>query len=180
MNRKVINVELPTSSVDNAIKQLTNIRKSIKMINEDFIIESLEWVMEKAKKYHELRTYNFPNTANINNDWKIKKVFGKKNEMGYKLINNNELVAYVEFGTGIVGEMQPHKQANNVNYEYDMNNHKLDGWTFYNDEFNLYFIDFIGYEGQSFLYDAFWDYFYKDKWKEIYQKNYDKYMKYIK
>lgn len=180
MNTKIINVELSTSSIENAINTLTEIRKTIKMINDDFIYESLEFIMDRAKKYHNARTYNFENTANINNDWHIKRVLNRKNEIGYELRNDNDLVAYVEFGTGIVGEIDPHKVADKVNYEYDMNNHQLNGWTFTNKEFNLHFIDFIGYEGQSFLYDAFWDYFYKDEWKRIYQKNYDKYMKYIK
>ena len=178
MRKKIINVELSTSSIDNAIKELTEIRKKyIKWITEDFIYESLEWIKNQAIYYHTIRTINFPNTANINKDWHIKKVFKNKNNMCYELRNDNELVAYVEFGTGLVGDTLPHKVAKEVNYDYDMNNHGIEGWSFKNEDFSLYFIDFIGYEGQSFLYDAFYDYFYGNKWKDIFEENYNKHIK---
>ena len=176
MNIKKIDVDLSTQSIDNAIKQITRIRGFIKMMNEDFIIESLKWIQEQAKLYHTQRNYKYPNTANINNNWSINKVYKNKNEMCYELKNDNDLVAYVEFGTGVAGQLNPHASSKEVGYEYDKNAHGLNGWTFYNEELSIYFRDFIGYEGQSFLYDAMWDYFYKNEWKRIYKRIYNKYM----
>ena len=178
MNTTKFNVQLSTNSIENAIKELQKIRKTyIEMMNEDFVLESLEWIKERAEKYHIERNYKFPNSANINKNWHIKKVYKSKNEIYYQLINDNKLVAYIEFGTGLAGQFNPHKEAKNQGYEYDKNAHGYEGWSFYNEEIGIYFKNFIGYEGQSFLYDAFWDYFHnEEEWHKIYDKVYARYM----
>lgn len=175
---KKINIQLNSKSVESAIKKMQYIKSNIALINEEFAFESLEWIKNRSNEYLESRVKNFPNTANIQNEkyWHNKQVSKKQSKVIYELRNDNELVAYVEFGTGIVGAKKPHKNAIEVGYKYDKNNRGEEGWTFYNEQINLFLKNFKGYEGKSFLYDACWDYFYQGVWKKIYKKIYDKYM----
>ena len=52
------------------------------------------------------------------------------------LINEYQKAVYVEFGTGIVGEENPHKMASSAGYEYNVDSPYKDEqgrWTFYAD-----------------------------------------------
>ena len=84
--------------------------------------------------------------------------------------NVNPVGAYVEFGTGLIGEQNPHGKANELGYEYDVNNHGSKGWNWKNEELGISMFGFKGYEGKSFLYDAFLDFTIFGKYKEIYQE----------
>lgn len=179
MNTKKINVSLSVSSLENAIKELKQIKSNIRNINREIIKESLSWIQNRANKYLEERVGKYPNSANVGMDWHIKLI--KDNKGGnfeYQLINKNDLACFVEFGTGLVGSEEEHKLAEKLNYQYDMNNHGEDGWEFafeYGDKF-YYYVAFKGYKGKSFLYDAFFDFYYLEQWKKICQKVYDKYI----
>ena len=180
MNTKKINVGLSVSSLENAIKELKQIRSNIRNINREFIRESLLWIQNQANMYLETRVNNFPNSANIAMEWDIKLIKdGRGGNFAYELRNKSDVAYFVEFGTGVKGESKKHKVADKVGYKYDVNNHGEDGWSFafeYKDEM-YYFKGFRGYEGKSFLYDAFFDFYYLNEWKKIYQKVYDKYIK---
>jgi len=47
---------------------------------------------------------------------------------GFVIEVNGEYALYVEFGTGIVGEENPHPNALQEGWEYDMNDHGENGW----------------------------------------------------
>ena len=177
---KEINVELNKVSLERAIKELKYIRSTINIINQQFIDESLDWIIDRAIHYLNIRVHNFPNTANIQDGkyWHKNPILKEKNRIVYELRNDNEFSAYVEFGTGIVGMQNPHQMAGEVDYKYDINNHGDKGWTFYNENVPLYLKGFTGYEGKSFLYDSMWDYFYKEQqWAIIYNRIWNFYIK---
>lgn len=180
MNTKKINVSLSVSSLENAIKELKQIKSNIRNINREFIIESLTWIENRANEYLKSRVYKYPNTANIAMEWKRKLI--KDNKGGnfiYELRNQSEVAYFVEFGTGLVGSENEHELAEVLGYEYDMNNHGEDGWDFafeYNGKLFVY-KSFTGYEGKAFLYDAFFDYYHLEQFEIIYQRIYDKYIR---
>ena len=78
---------------------------------------------------------------------------------------------FVEFGTGIVG-YGSHEKADEVRYEYDVNNHGAFGWNWYNEKDGYLVKGFTGYEGKSFLWDAFFDYYSNGEFAKIYERIY--------
>lgn len=180
MNTKKINVGLSVSSIENAIKELKQIKSNIRNINRDFIKQSLVWIQNRADTYLDSTVYRYPNSANIADYWEIKQTKnGKGGNLAYELRNKNDVACFVEFGTGLVGDKHKHPLADELEYEYDKNNHNQDGWDFafeYNGQLFIY-KGFDGYEGKSFLYNAFFEYFHLGEYKRIYQEVYDSYIK---
>lgn len=177
MSKKIININLNPKSIENAIKELEYIKNVIPKINEEFMKESLTWISYRADTYLDQRTKNFPNTANVSKNWSINQVQPQYGGVAFELRNDNDVVGAIEFGTGIVGKNMPHKKADELNYEYDVNGHLFNGWSFYNEQANVYMRGFTGYKGKSFLYDAFWDYYFLEEYINIYKRIYDKYIK---
>lgn len=177
-NKKVINISLNIRSIEKAINELKFIKSIIPQINEEFMNESLTIIQNNAINNLVKRVKNFPNSANINNNWNINKAIAKSGGNALELRNDNKVVALVEFGTGIVGKSNAHKLSQKLGYQYDVNNHAENGWNFdviYKNEY-YHFRGFKGYEGKSFLYDSFFDYFLLGEWKNVYQRIYDKYI----
>lgn len=163
-----INIELNTHSVENAIKKLQDYKKKIKVIESAFIQESLDWIIERANYYLDLRDTMITNfeTTDIRNSWQKVKIGTNT----WQIINLDDRATYAEFGTGLVGSNSPHARANDNSYAYDVNNHGEEGWTFYNKDAGIYMEGFTGYKGKSFLYDACYDYFEKGEYQRIYTR----------
>lgn len=162
-----------SDSIKVGIKQLKEIKNNIQYINDIFMVESLEWIRERANAYLEERVYAYPNTANVSDGWEIEIIEPTHTgELAYRLINRNELATYVEFGTGIEGFFSPHPKAESEGYEYDLNGHEYNGWRFrfyYKGQWYTY-EHFAGYEGKHYLYDAYYDYFQKKEYINIYRR----------
>lgn len=153
------NIEIfDKDSVNNAISRMRKLEKRIYEVQKRFIIRSLEWIRDRANELLKERVYNFPNTANIKDGWRIEQI----SKDLWQLVNVNPLAGYVEFGVGLIGELSPHKSAGEVNYQYDVNNHGEKGWSWYNEDIGVGMKGFTGYKGKSFLYDAFFEYQYED------------------
>ncbi len=155
------------STIDKAVEKLRKYQKLLKRANQEFMIESLEWIKENANENLKSRVGYFAGTLNLKNYWVINEI----NESTYELRNTNDKGAYVEFGTGIVG-LGSHEKADEVNYEYDVNNHGAFGWSWYNSKDNYMVRGFTGYEGKSFLWDAFFEYYSSGEFTRIYERTY--------
>lgn len=168
-----------SESINDGIKQLRKFKKQLKNINRRFIISSLEWIRDRANAYLIESVKNFPESANVSRGWEIQSVESEFNgEIAYRLINTNNLATFVEFGTGVVGLNSQHPKSDDTNYVYDKNGHGWQGWNFrfnYNGKWYIY-DNFTGYEGKSFLYDAYYDYFYRKEYVKIYNKIMEKYI----
>jgi len=60
---------------------------------------------------------------------------------------------FVEYGTGIVGEIQHHPEPNG--YQYDVNGHKLDGWIYKGDDGAFHWT--AGMASRPFMYNTLKD-----------------------
>lgn len=191
MNKK-IEIELSLSSVKKTIRYLKNIKNKIPIIHEQFAYESMVWLQNRAQMILE-RESKYQGTTDINDNWLITRIPSKSGGIAYELRNTSPFSAIVEFGTGRVGQDQSHTMASVVGYKYG---HK--SWSFVRDLTSnewvvhsnvsseeikenpsryLVINDFDGYVGKSYLYDAFYDYFYVGYWKKIYQSVFDRYIK---
>lgn len=155
-------------SVDKVIKGLDKIKEAIYLIEDEFLRESLIWIRNRANFYLDQRTGGFKGTTNVSKSWQINKVDGEPSTKVWELRNTNINGAYVEFGTGIIGKQNKHKKAKKSKYEYDVNKHGKKGWTWTNNEIGVTMYGFEGYQGKSFLYDAYFDYKHNKIYVEIY------------
>lgn len=149
---------LDKNSIDNAIKRMYKLQNRIYEIQRRFIKRSLEWIRDRANELLKERVYNFPDTANVKDGWKIIEI----SKDIWQLVNENPLAGYIEFGVGLKGKLSQHKAASDVNYQYDVNNHGESGWNWYNEDLGVGMKGFTGYKGKSFLYDSFFEYQYND------------------
>lgn len=169
-----IKVDLTVRSIEDGIKKIKELKRLFGVIEKEFMIESLHHIRDKANSYLDERVYAFPNSANVKDYWVIESSGLNK----WTLRNTYEISTLIEFGTGIAGQQNPHKQADDANYEYDVNNHGSKGWSFkfYYDGVEYDYKNYTGFKGKSFLYDAFYDYFYHKEYITIYKRVYSKYI----
>lgn len=160
------------TGIKNVINNLMTIEKKQDKILSVFLNLSYDYIVEKAIETLMPRLNNEPDLfdTNITNPsgWeKIITNFGKG--IIIQAIDDNS--ASIEFGIGIEGKKIPHVLANQVGYEYDVPSQSKDEfgrWTFLEKNTQKWYVKYSGYDGKSFLYDTFIDYFYSDKWVELY------------
>lgn len=168
------------SGINQVINNLRKVRNAINNdINSLFINKSLEWIRDRAIEILTTKLSNPPNWFGTNvldtSTWVIKKI--SKNS--YILENTYENSASIEFGIGIVAEENPHNWAEEAHYKYnEPSEYKdLNGcWTF-TDQNDEVWYRFRGYEGKSFLYDAFMEYKQNNIWVKKYQEAFDEIMR---
>ena len=68
---------------------------------------------------------------------------------------DTEYAVYVEYGTGIVGDMSGHPERDKLGVQYDMNGHGWDGWTYRGRDGRFHHT--CGMEARPFMYNTFRD-----------------------
>lgn len=125
-----IKINFDKKSIQNAIKQVNAVKKKLSSeVIEVFLKKCLNWVQNKANDYLLNVPMDYEVIGNIINSWEIKSI--SSNVM--QLVNTSNKAVFVEFGVGSVGENNPHPQANDENYEYNVPSkykHSNDTWFF--------------------------------------------------
>ena len=178
------------SGINQVINNLRKVRNAINNdINSLFITKSLEWIRDRAIEILKTKLSFQPNwfgtevttsvtqkeNGDITGTWVIKQI--SKNS--YILENTYENSASIEFGIGIVAEENPHVVAEEVGYNYNVPSIDKDisgAWTFKDQNEQIWY-RFRGYEGKSFLYDAFMEYKQNNIWVKKYQEAFDEIMR---
>lgn len=161
------------------IRNLNNVINAlVNDINKEFMIESLEWIRDRA-----ILNLQFPSNlympnnyygTNVTDSWEITI-----NGNSAILRNTYENSASIEFGIGVAGQNSPHPNANDSGYRYNVPSNSKDengAWSF-KDQLGELHIDFQGYKSKSFLWKAFCDYKDNEIYNVIYQSVFDKIMK---
>lgn len=158
--------------LDKVITNLTRIKMELNSkIDYTFIDLSLEWIKKKANSNLDKRTSKF--WGSDARQW-TKTIIGSVG----KLENQDMNSASIEFGIGQAGNISGTIQniAKQEGWEYNLPSVFKDNngrWTFRDDRTGIW-ITFDGYEGKSFLYDAFVEYMQSNVWYQLYQKAFDK------
>ena len=185
---KNINIKLNVKSLDMAIKKFETLNKKIKDLDKRYLNLCLDKIQELANKNLDLSSKYYGNT-DIRTSWD-RKIIGNT----AILYNYSDYAVIVEFGTGLVGERNPHPLAEEELYEYNVNN--KESWTFIRELGNLDWqnkVDFAdvkanpekylvirgfqGYEGKYYLYNAVEMFIANNMYKEIYKKELDNILK---
>ena len=130
---KTININFDVKSINNAIKEVQKIQKTMqKEVPQTFILKCLDWVMNKANDYLNSFYMSSDIITDIQTRWE-KSVIGNVGT----LTNTSDKAVYVEFGVGIVGQGNPHPNSSVSGYEYNVASGKKDAsgkWRFKLDE----------------------------------------------
>lgn len=104
--------------------------------------------VEMAKYF--LRTSNGASDVIESIDYKINR------DEGIIFINGSSevemLSIYMEYGTGVVGQFNPHRRLSYENY--DLNDHGLNGWVYYNKKYGR-MLRTTGMPPKSFMYRTY-------------------------
>lgn len=82
----------------------------------------------------------------------IQGLFNSATRQGI-IFSDTYYAAFVEYGTGIVGELMPHPEAEEDGWQYDINNHGAEGWLYYNENDGKRHRTW-GYVARPFLYET--------------------------
>ena len=159
--------------LNKVIKNLGNVKKALANdVDPLFIRKSLEWISFQANTNLDNRTSHFWGSDARSWNYKIYQTFG--------ILENQDMnSASIEFGIGRVGANNPQRVAIEQNYQYDKPSQYKDdngNWTFQDARTGIW-VRFNGYEGKSFLYDAFMDYMQGRIWVQLYQQAFDEVMR---
>ena len=160
-------------------KVLQNLQNIKRTINNDidvlFIDLSLDWISKRANEILNVRTKNFWGSDARQWTKKIYKTYG--------ILENQDMnSASIEFGIGDNGARFGEIQhiAKQEGWEYDMPSEHKDSqgrWTFQDARTGIWVKGFSGYQGKSFLYDAFIEYMQNRVWVSLYQIAFDRVMR---
>ena len=134
MSKNRVKVELSVKSISETIKKFQFYKKQIRkgdMVN-DFLELVCEWIIKRANFYLNASDIGELVKIDIRNAWSYVVEDGKA-----KIINNANkirstqdesgstqeivpLAVLVEFGVGVVGESNPHPNAAEANYKYNL------------------------------------------------------------
>lgn len=119
---------LDLRTVDKAIKQIEQYQKRMQTeLIPEFLKRCAEALIEIANKNIAGLPYESDIISGLQNSWKTETSDDGK---VVTLINEYDKAVYIEFGTGIVGKTQSHKEAEEAGYQYDVNGHGEKGWRF--------------------------------------------------
>lgn len=110
----VVNIN-SKKSVDKTITLLENHKKKITdMILPDFLRQCAIWLIKRANEYVDTSGVGIEVREDIKNSWDYTVT-----KTAVIVQNFAEKAIYVEFGTGAVGESNPHAMAKQNNYHYN-------------------------------------------------------------
>ena len=132
-----INIDLSKpKTVRDAIKALENAKKLlVDKVVEEMVFECCKAIQMRANAYVEVADLGDNVKSDIQSGWRIWKT-----RKGYTLSNVSDKSHFVEFGVGVVGEMNPHPDADTAGYEYDVESDSkgTDGtWAFFTNKEDL-------------------------------------------
>lgn len=133
-----ISVSLNTKSIKNAVKALETAREQLgEQMVEELLISCCTRIIHLANDNVETLDIGENVKSGIQGAWTIEK-----NDNGYKLTNTwhkahgkfEMAAAYVEFGVGLKGSEEPHEEAGEAGWQYNMPSSSKDEngiWGFY-------------------------------------------------
>ena len=126
-----LTINLDTKSVQNAIKELYRAKSLVPAAIDELLALSCQRLVLLANQNLEWVEIGDMVKEKIKASWSYTVLNGVAT-----LVNEYQKAVYVEFGTGIVGEQNPHKNARKAGYDYNVDSPYKDEqgrWTFYTD-----------------------------------------------
>ena len=131
---KTLNIRLNKDSIARAIKNLENKKKQLNTIKNAFLDECFKLFVSKANAKLRATSIGANIVEGICNSWTMTKHKNgsatiKNTYRDYRGVSGKAV--FIEFGTGLEGKANPHPNATNTQYQYDLKlNHKGEDWWF--------------------------------------------------
>lgn len=126
-----LTIDLDSKSVQNAITELYRARNKVWKALDELLALSCERLILLANQNLEWVEIGDMVKEKIKASWSYTVLNGVAT-----LTNEYQKAVYVEFGTGVVGEQNPHENAKEAGYDYNVDSPYKDEqgrWTFYTD-----------------------------------------------
>lgn len=127
-----INVTLGTEGINELKQYVQSLQGKL-----DTVLKKAE---ERVAEYGRNQLENFAPTASIDGNMP-GRVFVDDDGTMHRVIYAGEDVAYIEFGTGYVGENNPYPDEiilNKAGWDYDVNEHGHKGWVYRRKDNGMY------------------------------------------
>ena len=146
---KNIDMTLDPASIAHAIQAVKDFRNRLYPAMTNLIETLTDKGVEIARA--ELIFFWNPayDTGNLSQSLKAEKV----DEKTGVITTDVSYALFVEYGTGIVGEVQPHPEPNG--YQYDIHGHGIDGWYYFGDDGQFHWT--AGMASRPFMYNTMRD-----------------------
>lgn len=125
---KTIEMELSTESINRAIREIRSFRKQLK----DTCLELVQALTMEGAEIAKMQVAAMEAVYSGELEQSIQGMFFPSERCGF-VIADCPYAIYVEYGTGIVGESEPHPEAAGK-WDYDVNGHGTKGWVYKNDK----------------------------------------------
>ena len=120
-----IDIDLTRSSIDRAIREIETIKQQL----VDGINSLMRTLTEEGEEIAKMQIVSMGAVDSGELERSIHGYFDPQTRIGYVTAGAIHAV-FVEFGTGIVGESEPHPVAGEAGWAYDVNDHGNDGWVY--------------------------------------------------
>lgn len=141
MAKHVINVSLNEKSIDDAIRELEKYKRDFdrklelfarKLAQTCMRLEKVNLSMFPAEEWNADTGQTGVNSSGTTIQDILDSIDYKPGEVitngyVYYVVTGNEFAPYVEFGTGIIGQKNPHEAPT---WAYDINKHGESGWVY--------------------------------------------------
>lgn len=124
--RRNISMSLNTESIETAIREVRKFRSDLLKCCDDLVRAMTEEGIKIAKM--NVMSMNAVYTGALEES--IQGIFFPAEHIGV-VFTDVPYALYVEFGTGIVGEASPHSGDTDIEWEYDIHDHRENGWWYY-------------------------------------------------
>lgn len=161
MTRYSINVSFNKKGIEKLKNKLDGLVKNLPLVEKRFVELSLDYIEQHAKTHL---------AESVNQEFSTGELmshFKKEYDLGL-FINDCFYAAFVEYGTGIVGE-GTHPDAKG--YQYDVNSHGENGWYYFKDG-QIHFTK--GMAAHRYMYNTLIDYL--TEYRKIFEKAFDEVM----
>ena len=150
MSRKIlksIHMELSTQSINNAIREIREFRRQLR----ETCLELVEELTMEGAEIAKMQVASMEAVDTGELEQSIQGLFFPSERCGF-VIAECPYAIYVEYGTGIVGEANPHPEAAG-NWDYDVNGHDIQGWVYKSDKDGKFHWT-VGYISRPFMYNT--------------------------
>ena len=144
---KAINMELSTKSINNAIQEIRRFKSQLRKT----CLELVEAVAMEGAEIAKMQVASMEAVDTGELEQSIQGLFFPSERIGY-VIADCPYAIYVEYGTGIAGEADPHPLAAEQ-WAYDVNQHGIEGWVYKSDKDGEFHWT-IGYFSRPFMYNT--------------------------
>ena len=129
---RTINVTLGTEGINELKQYVQSLQGKL-----DTVLDKAE---ERVAEYGRTQLEHFAPTMSVDGNMP-GSVFIEDDGQMHRVIYAGEDVAYIEFGTGYVGENNPYPDEiilNKAGWDYDVNEHGVKGWVYRRKDNGLY------------------------------------------